>query len=308
MTLIRVTFFLKRLLANIWSLRCAGHLFAALGLLWSLVQAIDISFGWNNRNEILPRLFWYSLGTGMLYALARVWPQGRVSCKLRDQDVTVEIRVADIFSLPGSIIVGTNTTFDTEVSGRLIAESSIQGTFTKKFYSSATQLDAELDNALSGESFVEVPGPRVGKRRRYAIGTCIRLHPKGRDAYFLAIANINEHGVAGSNVNNLQSALPKLWEYVATRGLKENLLVPVLGTGFSRLGIPRDRVIHEIILTFLISCSQRTFCDKLTIVVSPQDLARFSISLQELGDFLRHHIRYRSPSALSGGNFGTASA
>ncbi|MEK7730134.1 MAG: macro domain-containing protein, partial [candidate division KSB1 bacterium] len=107
-----------------------------------------------------------------------------------------------------------------------------------------------------------------------------------------AIADMNEHGVASGSFNDLKESLAKLWVYIGRRGLKEPLVMPVLGTGFSRLPQTREEVIREIIKSFVAACSEMTFADKLTIVITPQDMAKHHISLDELGSFLRHVCIY----------------
>ncbi len=215
-----------------------------------------------------------------------------MSDKLNGRDTTIEIAVGDIFSFPGVMIIGSNTTFDTRISRDLISERSVQGIFTKKYYEGETQLDAELSTSLGSVLGQDLQGKRVGKTKKYPMGTCVRLNPKSRTGYFLAIADINESGGASGTFNDFKNSLPKLWEYIGQRGTKEPLVMPVLGTGFSRLPQPREEVIREIIQSFVAACSERTFTDNLTIVITPGDMAKHRISLDELGSYLRHQCIY----------------
>jgi hypothetical protein len=194
--------------------------------------------------------------------------------------------------MPGALIIGSNTTFDTRISNELIAANSVQGIFTKRYYAGESQLDHELDAALAPFAPTALIGKRVGKNRRYGYGTCARLNPKGRTAYFVAIADINEHGIASSQIEALKDALSQLWVFIGTRGTKEPLVMPVLGTGFSRLIQTREEVVHEIIRSFIAACSERTFTDSLTIAIAPQDVVKHGISLDSLGAFLAHECRY----------------
>jgi len=211
---------------------------------------------------------------------------------LNGRDVIVEIAVGDIFKFPGAIIIGSNTTFDTRVSSTLISANSVQGRFTNTYYSDETQLDGELANGLSGMQYVPLLGPRQGKTKRYEIGTTVQLNPKGRRAYFVAIADINEHGVAEGSFEKLRDALAELWVHIGSRGLKEPLVMPVLGTGFSRLTQTRAEVVREILKSFVAACSERVFADRLTIVIFPADMKEHRLSLDELEAFLKHICVY----------------
>ena len=241
---------------------------------------------------------WFGF-VGLAVAAYQCRPCLAVSHKLNGRDVTIEIAIGDILSFPGALIIGSNTTFDTHISRELISERSVQGIFTKKYYEGETQLDAELSASLGSISGQDLQGKRVGKTKKYPMGMCVRLNPKNRTAYLLAIADINEHGGASGSFNDLKESLAKLWESIGRRGAKESLVMPVLGTGFSRLPQPREEVIREIIQSFVAAYSESTFADKLTIVITPQDMAEYRISLDELGSFLQHMCRY---TVFSSGN------
>jgi hypothetical protein len=274
------------------SARAATALLSSFGVLWLLVEISDYFF----RDSALPAFlrgqWWFFLLAGIAAAIGMCKPKTSVEHKLRGRDVTIEIAVGDIFSFVGSLVVGSNTTFDTRISQKLIAERSVQGAFTQRYYADAAQLDAEIAPNLAMIPFTDLPSPREGKVRRYPTGTVARLNPKGRTAYFVAIAHMNEHGVCEGTFEMLQVALAELWVHVGSRGSKEPLVCPVLGTGFSRLPQTRETIVCEIVRSFIAACSERVFSDRLTIVVSPSDMLRYQISLKELGSFLRHECVY----------------
>ncbi len=299
MKLARLRFILWTWVRNLFSVRATTAVLSAFGALWLLVEITAFFLESTTAPEWLRDHWWlFAIGGGGI-AAAKCWPRLSVVHKLNGRDVTVEIAVGDIFSFPGALIVGSNTTFDTRVSPDLIAENSVQGAFTRKYFSDETQLDTELGAGLDSSRAGSLQGPRQGKALRYPIGTTVRLNPKGRTAYFVAIADINEHGVAESNFEKLQDSLAELWVYVGSRGLKEALVMPVLGTGFSRLTRTREEVVREIVKSFVAACSDRVFADRLTIVLSPGDMAKYHMSLDELGAFLRHVCIYTNFSGDS---------
>lgn len=292
MTLWRYYHYLKAWLRNLLSIRALTAILSSFGTLWLVVEIATFFFA-NTAAPDTIRNAWRIFGlAGLLIAVWLCRPRLAVSHKLNGRDVTVEIAVGDIFSFPGAMIIGSNTTFDTRISRELISERSIQGIFTKRYYGDETQLDIELASGLNCVPYQGLPGTRIGKAKKYPIGTCVRLNPKQRTGYFLAIAEINEHGVASGSFNDLKESLAQLWVFVGRRGSKEPLIMPVLGTGFSRLPQTREEVVRETIKSFVAACSEMTFTDKLTVVVSPHDIAKHRISLDELGSFLRHECSY----------------
>ena len=183
-----------------------------------------------------------------LACLASPFCQVRVS----DTDALVEIRVCDIFSLGGALVVGSNTTFDTSIEDGTISDASVQGQFTRRFVDSVDELDRQiavsLENTPSENRTEDKP---YGKDREYAIGTVASLSSLGKRAYMVAIASLNPYRVASTNREDVLDALPRLWEFVRSRGGLEPLCCPILGSGFSRVKAPREELIREIVKSFV---------------------------------------------------------
>lgn len=284
-----------RWLRNLLSMRALTALLSSFGALFLLVKIATYFFVATSNWPDAIREQWVLFGIfGLCAAIWWCRPKLKVSHKLNGRDVKVQIAIGDMFTMEGALIVGSNTTFDTRVSRELIAAKSVQGTFTEKFYGDETQLDSELKTCLEGLPFTKLNGTRIGKSNRYEPGTCVRLNPKERTAYLIAIADINKHGTASSNFKMVKESLSALWVFIGTKGLKGSLVMPVLGTGYSRLSQPREEIVRETIKSFVAACSERTFADSLTIVITPQDAANHRISLDELGSFLHHVCQYTS--------------
>ncbi len=294
----KIFYYLRMWGKCLFSVNAFTACFSAFGILWLAVELATFFF----PNTILydqktvPQVIrdsWFIFAiTGFAAAIWRCRPHLSIAAKLNGRDVTVEIAIGNAFSYSGSLVVGSNTTFDTQVSKELISEDSIQGLFTKKYYSNVAQLDSEITGALSGIICKELTGTRKGKSKKYPMGQCVKVNPKNRTAYFIAIADINEHGVATSSFNNLKESLASLWVFIGERGVKDSIVAPVLGSGFSRLPQTREEIVREMIKSFLAACSEKTFTDKLTIVLHPQDVTKHKISLKKLGDFLQHQCEY----------------
>lgn len=299
----RWVYYVQVWIADLFSIKAVSALLSSFGALWLVTEISSFFFPETilYRTTKIPdairnHWLWFAL-LGLAIAIYVCRPRLSVSCHLKERDVTIEIAVGDIFSFPGSMIVSSNTTFDTHVSRTLISKQSIQGRFTQKYYGDEAQLDAEVSNSLNGVPHKKLPGKRVGKSKQYPIGHCVRVNPKRRTGYLLAIADINEHGVASTTFENLKQSLACLWVFIGNRGSKEALIMPVLGSGAGRLAETREEIIREVINSFIAACSERTFTDHLTIVISPADLVRHGISMDELRDFVRHQCRYTNFSA-----------
>jgi hypothetical protein len=120
-----------------------------------------------------------------------------VSEKLSGRDIELEIKIGNIFKEKGAKVISLNTTFDTDVDNGIIAEDSLQGQLTRKFYNSVQEFDKEIDVQLFGYPVIEeVNSKKRGKIKRYEMGTVIQAKPRGQLFYLVAIADLNDQGVA----------------------------------------------------------------------------------------------------------------
>jgi hypothetical protein len=267
------------------------------GVLWLIVQIITFPLGEESALISFIKEYWYTfLAFCFLIAImccAR--PKFTFGSILNNRDVGIEITIGNFFKQDGSFIIGSNTTFDTRISKELISEKSIQGQFTKIFYyGNEMQLDKEISLGLQDVKSETLIGNRIGKNKKYPIGTIIKLNPKNKTVYMVAIADINEYGVAKATYDDLKKSFVDIWAFIREKGLKENLVIPVLGSGFSKLLQTRGEIIREIIKSFVASCSESIFCDKLTIVISPEDVEKYKIDTEELEKFILHVCKYAS--------------
>lgn len=279
--------------------KLAASLLSALGTLWLCTEVL-VFF------ELSPKLvtwlkesWWLFAVVGLLWAVWANRPRHSVTCRLRNRDVRIEVRVGDVFSGQSALVIGCNTSFDTDLASNIISPKSLQGQFTERFYSDVAHLDTDIDRALA---LPFVPGPtlspgKVGKKNVYPIGTTVTLRPSGRTTYLCAIASMNMQGNAHATFDDLKSALPQLWNHISSAGDHGDVVVPVLGSGLSRVAENRETLVREILQSFIAACASQRPCASLTVVIFPSDYYRHEVNLKELGDFLTHLCKYTSFAA-----------
>ena len=267
---------------------------ATLGTVWLFVKVMS-EFNIPTAH-LTPS--WLLLGLPLVVAIWSKRPIPFVRHKLRGQDVTVELRVGDIFKLGGAKVISTNTTFETDLDG-VISLGSLQGKFTKKLYDSIDHLDRDLEKALEG---VETLGaPRRG-RTEWPIGTVARLNPQGNTVYMVAVAQLNDHGVAQGTKEDVFRSLGMLWHFIGEEGEHEPVCIPILGTGRARVTVPREEMVKEIVRSFVAACGERKFTELLTVVISPNDYIKHQMDLDELGRYVKHVCENASFSLAAAGH------
>lgn len=111
----RLRYYLWSWARNLLSWKACTEAAAAFGSLWLCVQILAY-FLPETKNDWLQAQWWLFLVVGLTAAVWRRKPRLSFAHNITDRDVTVEIAVGDVFSYGDALIVGSNTTFDTEVS------------------------------------------------------------------------------------------------------------------------------------------------------------------------------------------------
>lgn len=267
---------------------------AALGGVWLLteiLQFINIApkfIDWLRDN------WWVFGAAGLLYGLWDNRPRIAVSCSLKNRDVRIEVRVGDLFAGSTALVIGCNTSFDTDVASGLISSRSVQGQFTARCYSDIAHLDGDLVRALAEPHTPThtVNQSKRGKSQVYPIGTTVTLRPQRRPAYLCAIAHMGPTGNASATFDDIKTALPMLWDHITTAGDAGEVAIPVLGSGFGRVAQSREALVREILRSFIAACASQRPCSSLSVVIHPDDYYNNSIDLRELGLFLTHLCKY----------------
>ena len=211
------------------------ELFGSAGALWLVVEVV--SYFAPNFSPEIKTWWWLLFIVGLVVALFRAQPLLRACHKLEGRDILFEIVVGNIWTMEGEVVISATTTFDTDRS--LIASDSLQGQFTKKYYTSSDHLAYDLKAELERNQGRAVS--RAGlKLTEYPVGTVVRVKTPQRAVYLLALTHLNDHGNASASIEDLRVALPRLWEYISERGNFTSLLVPIIGGGRARISISRN--------------------------------------------------------------------
>ncbi len=264
-----------------------SSMLGVFGALWLVVEIVG--FFSNEENAKIIRSFWWLfLIVGLVISVVKVLPKKRFCYLVDGRDISIELVIGDIFRQKGPVVIGSNTRFETNPT--LISENSVQGLYTTKYCSDVRSINNQV-NAQQPNRPVE-------------FGTTVTIRGNDKVGYFCAIAEMNDVGVARSNMENLRSSLGGLWVYLSETAEKSILNVPVLGSGFSRVSEPREEIIQEIVLSFIAAINDSSFCEGIRIVVHPKDIKKYKMNIDRINKFLEHHCQYtpKKPSEIKVGS------
>ncbi|NEP61282.1 MAG: hypothetical protein F6K31_30630 [Symploca sp. SIO2G7] len=270
----------------VFTTRTFDSIFSAFGKIWLLVAVL--SFFVPAAKPYLSQNPYLLIGTMTIISIWVGRPKLSVCSNFHDCDLHIEIQIGNMFDFQGVYVIGTNTTFDTDINSGIISRNSLQGQVAVKFYKNKTsELDSDLDKQLEQIHFNNLKDGRTGKSRRYPLGTVVQLKKLNKIFYWVAIANLNKQGsIENVSFNDIETSLLKLWNKIEVTGNIDPVIIPLLGSSRCRLNETRVEFAKAIINSFVLACKEKKLCEKLVIVISPQDYRKYSIDLHHLGEYL----------------------
>lgn len=267
------------------------HFLASFGFLSGLVQFV--AWAWNIQGDLSypPLLVVAVTVVAIAWGICRAYPRSIIEYDLKHPAMLIKVKVGDLLECDGNIAVGFSDTFDTDTSNSVLIDvGSIQGQLLHRRYGGdRNKLDRELRATLVGIKPTEeeaVATKRLGKRKRYPIGTVAVLGEPGQRIFAVAISKLSNDLIAQSSVEFLWESLSRTWDAMRLHGQHARISVPLLGTGLSRIGsLNHENVLKLIILSLISHARDRPICREAVIVIRSED--REKVNLLEVAAFLK---------------------
>lgn len=276
------------------------------GGFWIIIEPLSY-FSTNFENTVKPLGFWI-FSISLIIAIFQSRPKLNFKYFIKDKDVYVNIVIGDLLKMKKKdIVIPTNVHFVTELTDNLISERSVQGQFTRKYFSSVNHLDSDIENNLNGVDYIQENPTYLGKNKVYKLGTVAKLSIKKDNekifrSYLFALAKLNIHGTCQSNIAEFQETLPSLWSYIQEKGELADLAMPILGSGFCRIDSSREDLFKEILLSFLAATRNSKFCTSLTFVIYFKDISEMNIDIESIKEFAKYQTSNFSRESNSNGS------
>ena len=245
----------------------------------------------------LPGAFWFVFAVSLVVAIFSTIPPINFLETIQGKDISIRIVVGNIFNQRGDVVVPSNSTFDTIRKDEFISPNSIQGQLAEREYDKVEYLDQEIEKQLQNITPTKTLNRSDSKNKQYEIGTIIKLsHRSEFKSYWMALANVNEHGKPDGKFENLQICLESLWRYIVEKGHMTRLIMPVLGSGKTGINENRFTILKEIIFSFVALSKELKITEELMICIHPSDITNERINMYELRKYLNFQCQYRYES------------
>ena len=204
-------------------------------------------------------------------------PIKSILLEFKGNDISLEVKIDDLFELSGAVMISTNTDFEADVAGGKIAPNSLQGQFTSRYFTgNQNELIGKINDELR----------KIQATPPYPMGTTITINTHGKAFYFNAMSELNSQGNASTTMGDIEKALDGLWKHVRDEGELQELVLPVIGTGRGRINQSRKKIISMMAESFIKSSNTGKFTGKLIIAIRPEDAIGFRVNLYDIKDHL----------------------
>lgn len=261
------------------------NFFATLGIILVGIELFVINFpesfqygyGWNGLIIVITVAF--------IISIFLTFPRKSFSKRFSFPDIEINLRIGDILTQRGHMVIGFSDTFDTEI-GDIISSGSLQGQFLYSLYGNNRQkLDQDLDSALADKSFVLDSQKIKGKNKRYKIGTTVALDGQFGKFFCCGYSRMGNDLKATSDVDSFWLSLEDLWQEIRLKGEQKTIFMPIIGTNLSRIkGVSYIVIMKIILLSFIINSRLEPICKHLVLVIDNRDMQK--INLLEIRDFV----------------------
>lgn len=265
-----------------------------LGAIWLLISLVEFFYGQTSPIPHTSSFFWFVFLATTVVSIISTLPPLSVVERVRGKDISIRLVIGNIFNQNGDVVISSNSTFDTTFENDFISPNSIQGQLYKREYDKFEHLNREIEEKLQGVTPMQKHNRKFSKNDQYDIGTIIKLtHRSGFKTYWMALADVNEHGKPDGKFENLQICLESLWRYIGEKGHMARLIMPVLGSGRTGINVNRITILKEIIFSFVAMTKERKITEELVICIHPSDISNNNLDIYELIDYLKCQCKYR---------------
>lgn len=222
----------------------------------------------------------------------KAYPRHVRTIKLENTDITITIRVGNMFNLKHStLIIPVNICYKHDH----LLPRSIQVQYKEQLSTYGINFTKEINKKLKNVSSSPtiIKGSKV---KSYEIGTVIKLEPEdtnNKPSYLVTTTKLSKEGRAIPSIDDLSYSYQSLWKYIAENGDRSPLVTAVIGSGKST--VDRYELIHLLVDSFIESLDTHNikFTESLTICISPKAFVKHKYSLEELEKYIQHVCKYR---------------
>lgn len=205
----------------------------------------------------------------MLLGTFRIIPKEKIVFKLSNTNTKISIEFNDMFTISGEKVIAVNEFFDSEI-GEPVSPNSLHGYFLQKILGGHIAPYDDEVNKLIGKITSETVDRDKGKKIKFPIGTTIEIKHSTSKYFLFALCKTDENYKAYSNPSMMLEALNGLWRFVRNKHNGEKIVVPLIGSKLSGVGLPPKQLLDLLIISILKATKEQELSTDIIICLMPE--------------------------------------
>ncbi len=250
--------------------RFAISIFLSYSALWTVIESVAHFY------PKLPLQCWQShaifIAISVVIGLFRIYQPYKISIKTKTSDTTLNIYFGDVFEPKGYTAIAVNEYFDSKL-GDPVSENSLHGIVIKRYFGgNSEEFYSAISDDLKGCRYETVDRPRENvphvNCKKYPIGTTASIFKNERKFLLFALCHTNiETFKASTDLSTMITAMHGLFEKSRNKTGGEKLILPLIGSGISGVGLPATQLLQLILLTIIDETKKRHICKQIDLVL-----------------------------------------
>lgn len=249
-----------------YSIKIGGAIFAFLGFVSVFIDISSCFPRWSNAILCILCILVFVVLMACIYVLTI----RKKEVFLSKNQKSLTVSYGDLFEDNSKIkVIAVNRCFDTEVNGELISPQSLHGKWIQQHLKniSVSDLNNQINESLKNQGckgeFIQ--DKHKGSQIRYPLGTIAEIYDGEIRYYLLALTEMDSNLNSHCTLEDYCYSISKLMHYYDMHGQGNNMVIPIIGSGFARL----DRSEKELLdlMISLIKIHQTDMRGNIKIIV-----------------------------------------
>lgn len=258
-------------------LRYFAEMLLAYSALWTVVESVSAFFPDTQFQGA--KYYAILIGLCIIISTIRAYPKRTILLNVGHSNTTIRIAFDDIFQQDGYIAIPANEFFDSEL-GLPVSPKSLHGMVIKHYFGGhQPAFDQLIDAELAGESSQNI-SRKGGKSKKYDIGTTALINTTSKNFLLFALCFTDiETYKASAGLPELARSIQGLCAKARLVLGGDRLVIPLVGSGLSGIGLPAQHLLQMILLTIVDETKKEQFALEIDIILHPSRFDEINLSL-----------------------------
>ena len=260
-------------------LKFLSEIFLAYSALWTLVESASYFFTDIKLQGI--RCYLILVCFGIIVACLRAYQHRAISFKIGHSNTKVTVLFGNLFDREGHLAIPVNEFFDSEL-GLPVSPKSLHGIVINSFFGGH---QVSFDQLIATD-LANTPGQTIqragGKSCRYPIGTTASIKTNSHRFLLFALSTTDLSTFkASATISDLVRALEGLCAKARIVLGGEKLIIPLVGSGLSGVGLPGNQLLQVILLVLVNETKKNQYALDIEIVIHDDRFDEIDLQLIE---------------------------